>query len=92
VTCSQSILDSRTCRFCKQDGEDQHGLEPMKYGVRHHAHPDCLLKAKGADTWALLHDWQVEQFPALAANRAGLYDSLCEAIRGRRHPTRGARE
>jgi len=76
------------CRFCgKYAREDEHGLDLIHYSTRHYAHPDCLLKAKGADTWALLHDWQLDQFPALAANRAGLYDSLCEAIRSRKERT-----
>lgn len=80
------------CRFCKKyDREDEHRLALIHYGVRHYAHPDCLLKAKGVGTWTLLHDWQLDHFPALAAGRAGLYDSLCEAIRSRREPTRAAR-
>lgn len=75
-----------TCRFCgKYDGQDEHGLDLIKYGVRHYAHPDCLLKAKSAGTWIRLHDWQLGQFPVFAAKRAGLYESLCEAIRGRAH-------
>jgi len=74
-----------TCRFCRKDaGEDDQGMDLIHYSVRHYAHPDCLLKAKGADAWKLLHDWQLDAFPALAAGRAGLYDSLCEAIRSRR--------
>lgn len=76
------------CRFCKKyDREDLYRLDLIHYGVRHYAHPDCLLKAKGAGAWTLLHDWQLEQFPALAANRAGLFDSLGEAIRGRKEHT-----
>lgn len=78
-----------TCRFCgKDDGEDEHGLDLVRYGVRHHAHPDCLLKAKGVGAWQLLHDWQLEQFPFFAAKHAGLADSLGEAIRGRKEHTR----
>jgi hypothetical protein len=77
-----------TCRFCgKDDREDEHGLKLIKYGVRHYAHPDCALKAKGAGFWTLLHDWQLESFPALAAARAGLFESLREAIRGRKERT-----
>lgn len=73
------------CRFCRKDaGEDEHGLDLIHYAVRHYAHPDCLLRAKGAGTWALLHDWQLDQFPALAANRAGLFESLVEASRSRK--------
>ena len=76
-------MNFRTCRFCKSS-DDFHGLEPMQYGVRHYAHPDCLLVAKDARAWLLLHDWQLEQFPAMAAVRTGLFDSLGEAIRTRR--------
>lgn len=83
---------TNVCRFCgKYAGEDKHHLDLIHYGVRHYAHPDCLLKAKGPDAWTLLHDWQLDQFPALAANRAGLYDSLTMAIDGRRQPTRRVR-
>jgi hypothetical protein len=81
-----------SCRFCKKDArEDEHGLDLIHYSVRHYAHPDCLLKSKGADAWTLLHDWQLDNFPALAANRHGLYDSLTMAIEGRRQPTRRVR-
>lgn len=76
------------CRFCRKgSGEDFHGLDLIHYSVRHYAHPDCLLMAKGRDTFDLLHDWQLDNFPALAANRAGLYDLLCEKIRNRREVT-----
>jgi hypothetical protein len=80
-----------TCRFCGSDERDEHGLAPIKYGVRHSAHPDCLLKAKGTDTWTLFHDWQLDQFPALAAHRAGLYESLSVAIENRHASRRHSR-
>lgn len=84
-----SYQPSHSCRFCgKSDGEDEQGLQLIQYGVRHHAHPDCLLKAKGADAFTLLHDWQLEQFPALAANRAGLLEVLMDKIRSRRERTK----
>jgi hypothetical protein len=73
------------CRFCHSDEEDDRGLEvSIKYGPRHYAHPDCFLKAKGAAGFDLLHDWQLETFPALAANRAGLFDVLVEQIENRK--------
>ena len=69
------------CRFCgNSDREDEYGLELIKYGVRHHAHPDCLLNAKGAQAFEILHQWQLEQFPALAAHRAGLLGVLREKL------------
>ena len=78
-----------TCRFCgKGNGEDEHGLDLIKYGVRHYAHPDCLLTAKGAEAWRVLHDWQLEAFPYFAALRADLVESLRYAIEGRKSPTR----
>jgi hypothetical protein len=83
---SQSV--GGTCRFCGSCNRDEHGLKPIKYGVRHSAHPDCLLAAKGADTWTLFHEWQLEKFPALAAHRAGLYESLEVAIQNRRQSRR----
>ncbi len=76
------------CRFCGLGGgEDAHGLALIKYGVRHYAHPDCLLAAKGLETWSLLHDWQLDNFPYFAARRAGLARSLVEAIRSRKERT-----
>jgi hypothetical protein len=69
------------CRFCgNSDREDEYGLELIKYGVRHHAHPDCLLNAKGAQAFEILHQWQLEQFPALAAHRAGLLAVLRQKL------------
>jgi protein-disulfide isomerase-like protein with CxxC motif len=64
----------RTCRFCRSHDDDLYQL--IHYSVRHYAHPDCLLKAKGAAAFDLLHDWQIRSFPALAASRAGLLDEL----------------
>jgi hypothetical protein len=70
----------RTCRLCKQSDKTN---KLIHYSTRHYAHPDCLLKEKGEETWQLLHDWQLKQFPALAASRAGLFDSLMAAIKAR---------
>ena len=76
-----------TCRFCHQFGKDRFGLNLLQYGVRHYAHPDCLLRAKGCDAWTLLPDWRLETFPYFAAKRAGLDVTLEEAIRGRKEHT-----
>ena len=85
-------MSFNSCRFCRLgDREDEHRMELVKYGVRHYAHPDCLLKAKREGAWTLLHDWQLEQFPYFAAKRQGLDESLSEAIRGRREPTQRGR-
>lgn len=70
------------CRFCeKYDHEDKYGLALIRYGVRHYAHPDCLLNAKGARAFEKLDDSQIKQFPALAAHRAGVLDVLREELR-----------
>lgn len=78
-------MSYNTCRFCsKGDKEDAHKLDLIKYGVRHYAHPDCLLAAKREGAWILLHDWQLDQLPYFAIVRAGLEDSYKEARIGRR--------
>jgi hypothetical protein len=59
-----------TCRFCKQ-GEGGDHYRMIKYEVRHYAHADCGLKAKGVEFLAHLTDWQCTQFPYLAAHEAG---------------------
>lgn len=74
-----------SCRFCRATD----GLPLVHYSVRHYAHPDCLLKAKGAAAFDLLHDWQILNFPALAARRAGLLSDLttrCDRIQRGRAP------
>jgi hypothetical protein len=77
-----------TCRFCsKGNGEDKYKLDLIKYGIRHYAHPDCLLKAKREGAWVLLADWKLDSFPFFAAKRAGLEQSLLEACAGRRQRT-----
>jgi hypothetical protein len=42
-----------------------------------------MLDRWGADTWAKLHDWQLENFPFLVAQRRGLGDSLVNAMAAR---------
>ena len=63
-----------TCRFCKEFGTTSRyadGRLLVKYGVRHYAHPDCGLKAKGVAFFESLTDWQCTQFPVMAALKAG---------------------
>lgn len=69
-----------TCRFCKTSGEPL-----IKYGVRHYAHARCMLTVWGADTWDRLHLWQLENFPFRIAQRAGLGQSLADAIAARQN-------
>lgn len=64
-----------TCRFCKKD-EDEGNFPLIKYGVRHYAHADCGLKAKGAEFFDNLTDWQCTQFPYIAAKKAGVANVL----------------
>lgn len=59
-----------TCRFCKND-ESPGRFHLVKYGVRHYAHADCGLKAKGVAFFDSLTDWQCTQFPVIAASEAG---------------------
>ena len=51
-----------TCRFCR---ERDPGANVIKYGLRHYAHPQCLLDAKGGALGfvPLLHLWQLDQLP-----------------------------
>lgn len=81
-------MSYNVCRFCgKRDREDAHRLALIHYSVRHYAHPDCLLKAKGADAFPMLHDWQLDQFPVLAADRHRLMELLIEQCRSRKERT-----
>lgn len=86
----------QTCRFCKES--DHGGTETMvKYGVRHHAHYRCYLKAE--KLLSKLHDWQIVLFPytvlqdfnQLAAGQAA-YDRIQEDRRVRRSATIGYNE
>ena len=67
-----------TCRICKACEEPL-----IKYGVRHYAHAACMLERWGADTWARLHTGQLLNFPYFTAQRAGLGQSLADAIAAR---------
>lgn len=62
-----------TCRLCKKG---KPGPAPIKYAVRHYAHADCALEKWGAEFFDRLTRWQLEQFPALVAARAGLLNEL----------------
>lgn len=64
-----------TCRFCK-DWKDEGHYPMVKYGVRHYAHADCALKAKGAEFFDRLSEHQLSQFPYFAAKEAGLAADL----------------
>lgn len=63
-----------SCRFCHdaplKPGEARRA-PLVKYGVRHYAHADCGLKAKGIAFLESLTDWQCTVFPEMAAMAAG---------------------
>jgi len=64
------MFHGRTCRFCHltdYPGESPSKFKLIKYGVRHYAHPDCALEKLGAKFFDRLTDWQLQTFPALAA-------------------------
>jgi hypothetical protein len=69
-----------TCRFCQKASYEDHKYPMVKYGVRHYAHADCALKARGAAFFARLTPWQLTTFPALAAFETDLLDALRAAI------------
>lgn len=60
------------CRFCNSRDEDVNGLNPIRYSVRHYAHPDCLLGAKGPSVLRDLSLTDLRNFPyfALVRNNA----------------------
>lgn len=57
-----------TCRLCYHpEGRNGH-YKLIKYSVRHYAHADCGLKARGVAFLANLTDWQCyAEFPYKAA-------------------------
>lgn len=69
-----------TCRVCKEFTSDS----LIKYGVRHYAHAECGLKKWGASFFDRLHHWQLQNFPAIPAIRAGLEDELVRRINATR--------
>ncbi len=57
-----------TCRFCKQSDTPRGYFPMIQYSVRHYAHANCGLAAKGVAFFANLTDWQCyAQFPYKAA-------------------------
>ncbi len=62
-----------TCRVCKDRVSAD---ELIKYGVRHYAHPECGLKRDGPAFFDCLKEWQLRNFPYMAAVRCGLSQEL----------------
>lgn len=68
--------DFHACRLCRvMDGKTK-----TRYGKRHWAHPVCALQKWGAAFFDRLSLWQLEQFPAIVANRFGVLDVLIRKI------------
>lgn len=65
----------RTCRFCKRMETSL-----LKYGVRQYAHGNCLLAAKGTETFDLLPLAELNRFPYFVAKEYGLLAALESAI------------
>ncbi len=69
-------MQLQTCRFCHKANFEENKYGMIGYGPRHHAHADCLLKAKGAAIFEKLALWQLESFPYFAAKDAGFENEL----------------
>lgn len=70
-----------TCRICtKADWNETEKGPLVKYGVRHYVHAECALKRWGSTFFTRLTLWQLDQFPAIYAKQAGLYDDLEKRI------------
>lgn len=60
-----------TCRFChKWEGTK------VKYGVRHHAHPQCLLDKKGKEAILALPAWKLNNLPWIFIRDNGLEQEI----------------
>ncbi len=71
------MMRFNTCRICGKDNYDKSNpYDLIKYGVRHYAHPDCGLQRFGAAFFDRLQPWELELFPALAADSVGLLQEL----------------
>lgn len=64
-----------TCRFCKKHEYTDDDWTPdnmVKYEVRHYAHHECFLKAKGEAGLRALPAWNVGKFPYKLLEKYGL--------------------
>lgn len=72
------------CRFCKNKPENEKGSFPiLHYSVRHTAHADCLLKAKGAQIFGKVRPHVLKNFPYMAVVNAGLKAEFVAAYESR---------
>lgn len=70
-------MNFRVCRFCKGDEGTL-----LKYSVRHYAHAQCGLEARGGAFLDNFTDWQLAcQFPYLVAKRFGVEGILDAAAK-----------
>ena len=70
------------CRFCKEmDWIRKDGITRLwSYGVRHRAHAECGLKAKGVAFLDLIPAWQLGEFPAPVAAKFGLLEEVIRRL------------
>lgn len=69
------------CRDCHELIRQQ----PVKYSIRHYLCPDCAM-GRGQDFLSKLHVWQLEQLPAIALKRSGLWDAVAHLIELKSRP------
>lgn len=75
----------QTCRLCGDSNFEQrnHKYPLIRYSTRASAHADCGLSRWGAQFFARLTTFQLQQFPIFAAIDAGLETELRAAIANR---------
>lgn len=73
----------RTCKFC--GGQDLLRLDGVprlfKYSVRHYAHAACGLERMGEKFLDAIPGHELHVFPALVADRFGLFDALLRRVK-----------
>jgi hypothetical protein len=75
----------KTCAFRKACPYKEADREPwVKYETRRYAHARCLLREKGEAAFDLLSLNELENFPALVADSAGLLALLGQKLTERK--------
>lgn len=59
----------RQCRFCQDRGLER---QLLKYGVRHYAHAECLVRKLGVDALAALPSGELATAPVLVLRDMGI--------------------
>lgn len=74
-----------TCRFCRQWGKTSY---IVKYGVRHYAHFECLVKAFTPDAFRSLMIklplFQLQQLPVVEAMKLGVAEVIASVLAERK--------